>query len=305
MEKTILEVKNLVKTFGDFTAVDNISFSLKEGSVLGFLGPNGAGKTTTIQMLIDVLTPTSGEIIYFGKNFKLHREEILKQVSFASTYISLPWQFTIYEILDIFARLYSVKEKQKRITKLLDAFDIADLRNTNFFKLSAGQRTRVILAKSFLNYPKIILLDEPTASLDVEIATKVREFLKQEQQAFNTSILLTSHNMDEIEELCDNVIIVNHGKIIDQDTPENLARKISQCRVQLTIAKQGKEAAELLSKHGYRFEKKKHQFNLVLKENAIAEFLMVLANAKIEYHEITIQKPELEDYFIEIVEGKI
>lgn len=303
--ENVLEVKNLSKHFGSFTAVDNVSFSIKEGGVLGFLGPNGAGKTTTIQMLIGVLTPTSGNITYFGKNFYTNREEILRQVNFASTYISLPWQFTIQEILDIFGRLYSVENRQKRIKKLLQAFEIENLQYKNYYMLSAGEKTRVLLAKAFLNFPKLILLDEPTASLDVEIAAKVREFLKKEREEYNTSILLTSHNMDEVEMLCDNVIIVNHGKIIDQDTPEKLAGKIATCKIDLTIIKQDKEAEVLFKKEKITFDKNRHKFSLILEEKKIAEFLMMLASHKIEYHEITIQKPELEDYFIEMLEGKL
>lgn len=303
--QNVLEVKNLTKKFGSFTAVDNISFSIADGEILGVLGPNGAGKTTTIQMLLGVLVPIEGEIVYFGKQFEKHREEILRQVNFASTYISLPWQFTIYEILDIFGRLYGVTNRKSRIKKLLEAFEIAHLEQTNFYKLSAGEKTRAILVKAFLNFPKIILLDEPTASLDPEIAVKVRDFLKKEKEEYNVSMFLTSHNMAEVEEMCDRVIIINHGKIIAQDTPENLAKKISDCTIELTITDDWKKAQTLFEEKEMPFERKKYAFSLSLDEHAIAEFLMLLAEEKITYQEISINKPELEDYFLNVLGEKV
>src|SRR3989338_8615576 len=181
MDSPVLEVKNLTKKFGEFTAVNDVSFSIQEGEVLGFLGPNGAGKTTTIQMLIGVMQPTQGNIVYFGKAFNKHRVEILKQINYSSGYISLPYLLTIGEILDVFARLYEIPDKKKRMQKLLAVFEIEGLRKKQFYTLSAGQKSRVLLAKAFLNYPKIILLDEPTASLDPDIAKRIREFLKKEK----------------------------------------------------------------------------------------------------------------------------
>ena len=211
MKQNVLEVKNLTKKFGKFTAVDNISFEIKDGEILGLLGQNGAGKTTTIQMLLGLMEATSGEISYFGKNLINHREEILQQVNFSSTYISLPWFFTIDENLDIFARLYQIPDKKKRIDKLLQEFEVEHLRKKQYFMLSAGERARVLLTKAFLNYPKVILLDEPTSSLDPDIAVKIRKFLIKERDEYNVSILLTSHNMAEVEEMCDRVIVIKSG----------------------------------------------------------------------------------------------
>lgn len=226
MKDAILEVKNLTKKFGDFTAVDNVSFSVADGEILGLLGPNGAGKTTTIQMLLGVMTPSFGEVTYFGKNFSKYREEILKYVNFSSTYISLPYHFTVEEILEIFALLYEVPDRKKRMKKLLEEFELEHLAKKTFFMLSAGEKTRVLLTKAFLNYPKIILLDEPTASLDPEIAVKVREFLKKEKQEYNVSMLFTSHNMSEVEEMCDRVIILKEGKIVAEIETENLTKDL-------------------------------------------------------------------------------
>lgn len=300
----ILQVKNLTKQFGSFTAVDNISFSIQEGEVLGVLGPNGAGKTTTIQMLLGVMEQTTGEVFYFNKQFKNHREEILKQVNYSSTYISLPWLFTVSEILEIFARLYEIPDKQKRIDKLLKEFEIEGVKKKQFFMLSAGEKTRVLLVKAFLNYPKVLLLDEPTASLDPEIAIKVREFLKKEKQEYNVSMLFTSHNMSEVEEMCDRIIILDHGKIIDQDTPEKLANKITKCKIVLTISKDTKKAVSFLEKHNILFTQDRFLVTIPIREKCIAEFLMTLSKENITYEGISIDKPNLEDYFLSVIGEK-
>ncbi len=304
MNTPILEVKNLTKQFGSFTAVDNISFSLQEGEVLGLLGPNGAGKTTTIQMLLGVMEQTTGEVSYFNKSFIKHREEILKQVNYSSTYISLPWLFTVTEILECFARLYEIPDKQKRIDKLLKEFEIEDVKKKQFFMLSAGEKTRVLLVKAFLNYPRVLLLDEPTASLDPEIAIKVREFLKKEKQEYNVSMLFTSHNMSEVEEMCDRIIILNHGKIIEQDSPEKLANKITECKIALLISKDTKKAIGFFEGKNISFTENKFRFLISLREKHIADFLMSLSKADISYEEISIDKPNLEDYFLSVIGEK-
>ncbi|QQG41047.1 MAG: ABC transporter ATP-binding protein [Candidatus Levyibacteriota bacterium] len=300
----ILDVKNLTKQFGSFTAVNDISFFIQEGEVLGLLGPNGAGKTTTIQMLLGVMEQTKGEVSYFNKSFKNHREEILKQVNYSSTYISLPWLFTVSEILECFARLYEIPDKQKRIDKLLKEFEIEDVKKKQFFMLSAGEKTRVLLVKAFLNYPRVLLLDEPTASLDPEIAIKVREFLKKEKQAYNVSMLFTSHNMSEVEEMCDRIIILDHGKIIDEDTPEKLANKITECKISLTISKDTKKAISFLEKQNLLFTQDRFIFTVPIREKRIAEFLTILSKENITYEEISIDKPNLEDYFLTVIGEK-
>ncbi len=304
MLQPILEVKNLTKKFGNFTAVDNISFSIKEGEVLGLLGPNGAGKTTTIQMLLGVMDPTAGSIVYFGKSFKESREEILKNINFSSSYISFPMFFTAGEILEVFARLYEIPDRKKRIQKLSREFEIEHLIKKQFYMLSAGEKTRLLLTKSFLNYPKIILLDEPTASLDVEIAVKIREFLKKEKQEYKVSMLFTSHNMSEVEEMCERVIVLNHGKIIAQDSPENLAKSIADAEIELLIKKDARKTIELFKRLELPFEENRFNFKIVMDEKRIAEFLMLLASEKIEYEEISVKKPDLEDYFLQVF-GKV
>lgn len=297
----MLKVTNVTKTFGTFTAVDHVSFLLKEGEILGLLGRNGAGKTTTIQMLLGIMTPTSGTIAYFGKEFFSHREEILQQINFSSTYISMPWFFTVGEILELYAMLYQVSDRKKRINKLLGEFELDALVKKQFYMLSAGEKTRLLITKSFLNYPKLILLDEPTASLDPEIAIKIREFLKKEKKEYNVSMLFTSHNMSEVEEMCDRVMIIRSGKIIAEDVPENLAKKIQTSSVELLIPKNIEQTEGFLKKEQITFERENHRFIISIAEHNIAELLIKLTKDNIVYQEISINKPTLEDYFLEVI----
>lgn len=305
MNNIVLEVKNLTKKFGNFTAVDNLSFNIKEGEVLGLLGPNGAGKTTTIHMLLGVMASSKGSIRYFGKDFYKNREEILKEINFSSTYISMPWLFTVSEILDIFARLYEVPDRTKRIHKLLTEFEIDHLAKRSYFKLSAGEKTRLFLTKAFINYPRLILLDEPTASLDPDIAVKIRKFLKKEKNEYNVSMLFTSHNMAEVEEMCDRIIVLRKGKVIAKNSPENLAKQMTNCVIELLITKDNKKASTFLSEQKIRFENEKNLFSIYIDEKDIANFLIALSRENIEYQEISINKPDLEDYFLQTVKEKI
>ncbi len=221
----VIETKNLVKKFGDFCAVDDLTLNIEEGKITALLGPNGAGKTTTIQMMLDIITPTSGEINIFGLSLHKHREEILAQMNFSSPYVQLPTNLTVMENLKTFARLYGVKNIKQRIEELADYFEIRNLLNKMTASLSTGQLTRVNLTKAFLNDPKLLLLDEATASLDPDIADKTRKVLKRIQKEKKVSILYTSHNMQEIEELCDKVIFINNGKLREEGTPEELIKK--------------------------------------------------------------------------------
>lgn len=302
MVKKVLEVNNLTKSFGEFTAVNNVSFFLKEGEILGLLGPNGAGKTTSIHMLLDVMSPTSGDIIYFRKKFNTDRSGILKKINYSSAYISLPWFFTVDQVLSVFADLYEVPNKKKRIDKLLEEFEIIHLRKKAVHTLSAGERARLLLTKAFINYPEIILLDEPTASLDPDIAVKIRKFLKKEQKEYKVSMLFTSHNMTEVEEMCDRVIFLNHGKIMAEDTPENLAKQITDSNIEILI--KASEAAEKhFEKNKINFSKEENIFNLNIKTEEISKILTGLSSEKIEFQDITINKPDLEDYFLKYSKG--
>lgn len=223
-----MEVKNLKKTFNGFTAIDDISFSLEEGQILGFLGPNGAGKSTTIYCLLGLIKPDEGSIHIFGKDVIKNRSEIFKEVNYASADFNLPWNLSIWENLLVYARLYEVADDKKRINELLELFEMTPFKNKATRDLSTGLRARANLCKALLNRPKLLLLDEPMASMDPDVVDKGITLLKQVQKEEGMTILYTSHNMWEIEEIADNVIFLNHGKIIAQGTPLELTKSVLQ-----------------------------------------------------------------------------
>ncbi|MBI2018144.1 ABC transporter ATP-binding protein [Candidatus Daviesbacteria bacterium] len=227
-QNIILEVKNLRKSFGDFLAIDDISFSLGEGKILGFLGPNGAGKSTTIYCLLGLIDPDFGQISIFGKDIKKARSEILKQVNYASAEFHLPWNLKLWECLFVFGKLYEVKNINKRIDELLEIFEISHLKNKHIRELSFGQRARGNLVKALLNKPKILLLDEPMASMDPDVVDKGINLIKQIQKEEKISILYTSHNMWEIEQVANHVVFIKHGKIIAQGSPLELTKQVLQ-----------------------------------------------------------------------------
>ena len=238
---SIVEVEGLTKVFNGTTAVDNISFEMYEGEILGLIGPNGAGKTTTLQMLLGLTTPTAGTIRVFGLDLKKNREEILKKVNFSSSYISLPFSLTVRENLTVFARLYGVKGVKERIDGLLEVFEISDIANLPTRRLSSGQITRVCLCKALLNSPRVLFLDEPTASLDPDIADKTRKLLQRIRKESGLSILYTSHNMQEMEELCDRILFMDNGRIIALGRPEEIEAKFQGASLEevfLKIARQ-------------------------------------------------------------------
>lgn len=224
-ELSIIKATNLVKNFGKTTAVGGISFEIKKGEITGLLGPNGAGKTTTIQMLLGIITPTGGEIQIFGKNLHKNREEILGRLNFSSPYVNLPYNLTVRENLLTFARLYGIKNPKKKAGEVADFFEISNLLPKRAATLSTGQLARLNLAKALLNEPELLLLDEPTSSLDPDIADRVRKLLKGIQKERGLTMLYTSHNMAEIEELCDRIIFLNKGAITDDGAPQEIVRK--------------------------------------------------------------------------------
>lgn len=299
----VLSVKNLKKIYPGkvpFVAVDDISFDLKKGEILGLLGPNGAGKTTTIQMLLSTLKTTSGSIEYFGQDFFTHRSEILKHVSFASTYISLPWQLTLEQNLGVFARLYGLtaKEREERVGTLLERFGIAFKRKALVSTLSAGQITRLMLVKAFMTRPRIALLDEPTASLDPDIAKDVVDFVFEQREQWGTSILYTSHNMAEVAEVCDRVLFLKQGKIIADDIPENLAKSVATSRIRLQVGDGMKRTCAIADQLKLKYTIDHRSIELELDEDQIAIFLSHLAGAGVLYTHIDIFQPTLENYFL-------
>lgn len=218
----VLSVKHVYKNFGPIKAVSDISFSVEKSKTIGLLGSNGAGKTTTIMMLMGILKVTSGEIKILEQDVYKHRNKIAKEINFASPFVELPHRLTVLQNLNVFGHLYGVKSLADKIYKVSSDLDILDLLKRRVGKLSAGQRTRVSLAKSLINDPKILFLDEPTASLDPDNADWVRTYLEKYQKRTGATFILASHNMPEVERLCHNVVMMGKGKLIDSGTPKDL-----------------------------------------------------------------------------------
>jgi|TARA_Y100000816_G_scaffold260485_1_gene216798 ABC-2 type transport system ATP-binding protein len=223
--KNLVEVKNLKKNYGTKKAVRDISFNIKENEILGLLGPNGSGKTTTIGMLLGLLKPSYGEILIDGKKIEENRIETLQKINFISPYIELPKKLTVRQNLIVYCKLYNVINIKKRIEYLVEKLRLNDLLNNVTGELSSGQKNRVSLAKALINNPTVLFLDEPTASLDPEVGDYVRSFLENYKKENKISILLASHNMNEVTRLCKTVLMMKEGIIIDKGDPEELIKK--------------------------------------------------------------------------------
>jgi len=228
MTSPVLKVSRLTKRFGSFTAVDEVSFEIRPGEILGLLGPNGAGKTTTIQMLLGVVTPTSGLIEAFGLDLSTHREAVLQQVNFSSTYIAMPQSLTVEENLWVMARLYGLRDIARRVDDVVKKLEMDEFRQKVTRKLSSGQMTRLTLAKAFLTEPRLLFLDEPTASLDPDIAYKIRSLLKEERRSSGLSILYTSHNMREMEEMSDRIVFLQRGRLVAEGTAQAIVARFGK-----------------------------------------------------------------------------
>ena len=299
----VLLVKNLCKVYPGkipCTVVDHVSFELKEGEILGLLGPNGSGKTTIIQMLLGTLSTTSGSIIYFNKPFEAHRSEILQHISFASSYSSLPWLLNIAENLEIVGRLYGLtpSESRKRFEPLLDRFGILHKKNASVSSLSAGQMTRLMLVKAFFIQPKIILLDEPTASLDLDISQEICGFILEQRHQTGLSVIFSSHKMDETAALCDRIIFLKEGKIKADDIPKKLVQSISSFRLKLMMDEGIKQAAALAEKNNLSYKTECRSIEISIEENQIPSFLVSLNQVGLTCVNIKIEQPSLEDYFL-------
>jgi len=242
MPNPVLQVTDLTKRFGDFLAVNGVSFSIQPGEILGLLGPNGAGKTTTIHMLLGVITPTSGTITMFGRDLAVHREAILQQVNFSSTYISLPMALTVEENLWVVARLYGLTDIARRVDDVVKKLEMEEFRHKVTRKLSSGQMTRLTLAKSIITEPKILFLDEPTASLDPDIAHKIRALLKEERRSSGLSVLYTSHNMKEMEEMSDRIIFLQRGQIVAEGTAQEIVERFGQADLEEVFLKLARDS---------------------------------------------------------------
>ena len=220
-----IKVINLKKTYGAKEAVKNISFEIKENEIIGLLGPNGSGKTTTIGMILGLLKPTSGDVLINGLKIEENPIEILQKINFISPYIELPKKLTVKQNLIVYGKLYSVKNLNEKIDYLVSKLRLDNLLNRVTGELSSGQKNRISLAKAIINDPNVLLLDEPTASLDPEIGDFVRTFLENYKKEKKVSILLASHNMDEVTRLCSSIMMMKNGLIIDQGKPNDLIKK--------------------------------------------------------------------------------
>ena len=221
----ILQTENLTKKFSSVLAVDDLSFGLEGGTISALLGGNGAGKTTTLSMLLGLLEPTSGGIRLFDQDFIRNRSSVLDRMNFSSPYVDLPQRLTVRENLTVYAKLYGVKKPKERIDQVCEEFRLQELLDRRVRKLSSGQKTRVSLAKSLINRPEFLLLDEPTASLDPDTTSWIRDFLKSYRDSQGATILFASHDMREVELLCDEVLLMKKGKLIERGSPQELLNK--------------------------------------------------------------------------------
>jgi len=301
MSETVLEVKNLAKTYGDFTAVDGISFSVPRGKIVGFLGPNGAGKTTTIQILSGITLPNGGSIRYFGKDFASDREACLQKINSTSAFNTLMGRISVWENLFVYAELYQVPDARRKIASLLEQLEATDIARRLYKDLSSGQKTRINLVKSLLNDPEILLMDEPTASLDPDIADKTLTLIENLRRDRNLSILYTSHNMNEITRICDEVIFLDHGKIVAQDTPLNLTKRISHATLCVVFDARTDALDALLKEKGFTYSYPEHAtVEVQASEQAIPGLLFDMSKTGIWIEDIEIKKPTLEDVFLQI-----
>ncbi len=221
-DELILKVGEVTKDYGSVRAVDHVSFSIRSGEIVGLLGPNGAGKTTTIHMVLGILEPTQGSIEIFGKNLKDDRSRISKDTNFAAVYAHMPANLTVWQNLYIFGLLYEVRNLKERIKFILEEFDLERFSDMKAGLLSSGEASRLNIAKAIINHPRLLLLDEPTASLDPNVSQLVRQKIREYVEKAKTATLWTSHNMQEIEAVCDQVLFLSHGRILLSGNPKTL-----------------------------------------------------------------------------------
>ena len=284
--------------------MDRVSFSLQKGRIVGLLGPNGAGKTTTIQMLVGITLPDAGAIRYFGQDLHRHREACLQRINFCSSYNMLQNRITVWENLVVYARLYRIARAEQKIHELGRYFGVTQLMRQRFLTLSAGQKTRVNLVKALLNDPEVVLMDEPTASLDPDIADRTLSLIESLRESRNLSIVYTSHQMDEVTRICDEVIFLDHGRIVAQDTPAGLTRRIANARVRVKFEGQHNDVARAL--RGRFADVSLPARNVVIvttEEHLVPQAIFDIGNAGVEIVDIDIRKPTLEDVFLQIARG--
>ena len=234
-----IEIKNLTKQYNNILAVKNINFKINKGSIVGLLGPNGCGKTTTIGMMLGLIKPTSGTVFINGQNIENenNRTTILEKVNFISPYVELPKKLTVEENLKVYGKLYGVNKLQDKISDLMKQLNLFEFKKRKTGELSSGQKNRVSLAKALINEPEILFLDEPTASLDPDVGDFIRTYIEDFASKKGTTILLASHNMNEVERLCNEVMMMKNGKIIDKGTCSSLINKHGRKNLEETFLK--------------------------------------------------------------------
>lgn len=300
MMEPILEVENLVKNYGSFRAVDRISFIVPKRKVIGLLGPNGAGKTTTIQVLLGITLANGGRVTYFGKDFFKNRQYCLQRINYAAAFNTLQGRISVYENLLVFAYLYSVRNPKDKILKLLKYFEIEELADKRYWDLSAGQKTRVNLIKALINDPLLILMDEPTASLDPDIADKTISLVEKLRDEQSLSILFTSHDMEEVARVCDEVIFLDHGKIVAQDTPLGLTKRIGRANLRLTFDGERRVLDKTLKNLKLVFGINKNIALVEAEEKDIPKIFAEIDKIKILITDVEVKRPTLEDVFLHI-----
>ena len=307
-----LRIVNLTKTFPiqrtfwgtvtnpSYTAVDNVSFQVKAGEIVGLLGPGGAGKTSIIQMLIGTLTPTSGSIHYFGDDLAGNRPRIMQHIGYASSYVGMSKVLTVRENLQLYARLYrvSASEETSRIADCLELFSATELIDRPFGSLPPSDAARVGIAKAFLPKPKLIILDEPSATLDPRATHEIYSRIRYYRQQTGCAFLFSSHNMTETSDTCDRVLMLWNGQIIADDIPEELATRVATVRVAIKTALTLDEALDYLAGMGFEHSHQDDTIEIEVESQKIGNLLRGLDEAGVRYEEIEIHKPQLEDFFV-------
>ncbi|HEY8692012.1 MAG TPA: ABC transporter ATP-binding protein [Chloroflexota bacterium] len=280
--------------------MDGISFRLAKGRVLGLLGPNGAGKTTTIHMLVGLTLPDAGFVRYFGQDLHKRRQECLQRINFTSSFNTLQGRISVWENLRVFADLYSVKDPVNKVRELADAFDIVGLLPQRFLTLSAGQKTMVNLVKSLLNDPEIILMDEPTASLDPDVADRTMAILESLKASRNLSMVYTSHQMDEVARICDEVIFMDKGRIVAHDSPDELTKRIATAQLRVVFSGDGSNIQRQLPEATVNG----NVVTVTTEEALIPRAILAINAAGVTITDLDVKKPSLEDVFLRIARGQ-
>jgi ABC-type multidrug transport system ATPase subunit len=300
----ILEIKNLTKNFisgilkpQKYIAVDNVSFDLQSGEILALLGSNGSGKSTLMQMLLSTITPTSGSIKYFGRSLKTHRSEILKNVGFGSSYTKLPPNLFVKENMVIIGKLYGLTEKQalQNSSELLEKLNMSHLFTKKNGVLSAGQSAIVQIVKALMIKPKVVILDEPLAALDIDRSQQARDLIKEYNTEHGLAVIISSHNIAEIEHFVDRALVMKEGKLIANAAPSELIEKVKDAQVELRT-EQTEKLENLLLENNINWHIAENEYIFKIDKNQVANFLENLHNDKIKINQICIKRPTVDDY---------